>query len=506
MSDTVVGIGHQKTIRTVIDRISAEITRTQGQPRKIIAQARGVQLVGERKDYDGPYVHFELRLKKVGADVKSSIEQTVEAHPDCCALTQQDGEQVVTCSRGDGVDAETFNAALDAVSSCMTLPEVWHIKGDNYRADHVSIERLFQAMIQYKASDLHLAPGETPVFRVDSQTRHSEIIAALSGAQIMALIREITTDQYWTEFTDTKQTSFNFHQIGLGYSRVSAFMKGGAPHLTFRFLPEEIPSFEELQIPKQTMEHLANLHHGMVLLCGMTGSGKSTTVAAMIDWINQHNCYHILTIENPIEYVHRNKKSMISQRSTGLDVLNFGVAVTGALRHDPDVLLIGEMRDADTIRSGINAAATGHLVISTLHASTAYDVVNRIASFFDPVERDLVRIQLRECIRCIICQRLLPRKGGGRLPAIEVLFNDIKPITDCILTGDTDGIRIGMQQTTSHSFIFETYIHRLYKDGLIDLDVARAYCTDQSIFDQMIMGTYSVPRLDSIKSAHMGHV
>ena len=211
------------------------------------------------------------------------------------------------------------------------------------------------------------------------------------------------------------RAAFNFHQVGLGYARVSAFVKSGAPHLTFRFLPERIPSFEDLNIPGPTMVELSKQHHGLVLITGMTGSGKSTTVATMVDWINSNKACHILTIENPVEYVHHNKMAMISQRSTGEDVHTFFEAVTGALRHDPDVIVIGEMRDPDTIRSAINAAATGHLVISTLHANTASEVINRIVSFFDPVERDLVKLQLRDCMKCVICQRLVKKKGGGRI-------------------------------------------------------------------------------------------
>jgi twitching motility protein PilT len=361
-------------------------------------------------------------------------------------------------------------------------------------------------MMKYKASDVHLSPGSAPIFRVDNEVRPSELVGALSAHQILGLVRTICGDDEWKEFEEQRQTSFNYHQVGLGYSRVSAFIKSGAPHCTFRYLPENIPSFDELHIPSDSMQQLADLHHGLLLVTGMTGSGKSTTVAALVDWINTNKSLHILTIENPVEYVHHKKRAIISQRNTGKDVKTFGDAVTGALRHDPDVIVIGEMRDPDTIRSAINAAATGHLVISTLHSNTASEVVNRVISFFDPVERDLVKLQLRDCLRCVICQRLVPRVGGGRLPTLEFMFNDIKPINDSIVAGDTDGMRIGMQQSVSHSFLFERYLHRLYKEGLITLETARIYATDQSVLDQMVMGTYSIPRLEAIKAARAeGH-
>src|SRR5262249_53425330 len=159
--------------------------------------------------------------------------------------------------------------------------------------------------------------------------------------------------------------------------------------------------------------------------------------------------------------------------------------VRGALRHDPDVVVIGEMRDPDTIRSAINAAATGHLVISTLHSSTASEVVNRIVSFFDPVERDLVKLQLRDALKCVICQRLVPKEGGGRLPALEFMFNDTKHISDGILAGDTLAIKVGMQQDSSASFIFEKYLYDMSKAGLISKENAREFASDRSIFDQM---------------------
>jgi len=270
--------------------------------------------------------------------------------------------------------------------------------------------------------------------------------------------------------------------------------------MTFRYLPEKIPSFEDLNLPVDVLERMAKTERGLFLIVGMTGSGKSTTMAAMSDYINRFRQRHLIFIEHPVEYVHHNNNSIVSQRDVGVDVLDFAEAVRGALRHDPDVIVIGEMRDADTIRAAIAAASTGHLVISTLHSNTASEVINRIVSFFDPVERDLVKLQLRDCIQGIICQRLAPRKGGGRVPTIEVMFNDIKQINDSILAGDTDGIHIGMQQTTSNSFIIEKYIHDLLKKDIIDLEAAMEACTDQSVLEQMRIGTYSIPRLEGLKS------
>ena len=502
MSEFVLGTGLQESARKIIELVEHQLVRTEGIPRQVTAKAPECEIVAEREDYEGPFTRFNLRLQ-LPPKKMAEFDAAAEAAKAHCAVSRDGNWTLITCPVEEGAAADDAALdALDALTKTVKLPEVWRVEGGGYRIDRISTELLFQAMIQYKASDVHLSPGSQPIFRIDSQTRTSDLMGDLSARQIRALVHEIADDKHWEEFERDLQTSFNFHQIGLGYSRVSAFTKSGATHCTFRYLPEVIPSFDDLHIPNDTMTQLADLHRGLLLVTGMTGSGKTTTVAALIDWINTHKHLHILTIENPIEYVHEDKKSIISQRSLGSDVESFDMAVTGALRHDPDVILIGEMRDSDTIRSAINAAATGHLVISTLHANTASEVVNRVVSFFDPVERDLVKLQLRDCLQCVICQRLVPRKGGGRLPALEILLNDVKSITDGIIAGDTDMIRIGMQQTVSHSFLFEHYLHKLYKDGEIDLEQGQEYSTDESIFNQMTMGTYSVPRLEGVKHTH----
>lgn len=499
MAEHILGMGTKRGIRQLIDTASTIINGLEGQSKKIIAKAPGIQVEAAREEFAGPFTTYRVRLEKNNGAL-DALRKASTDWPESCRLKDEEDFHIATFVCLDGeAGAKEVRETLDHFGEHYELPEVWRAHAEDFYTDPISVELLFQAMVQYRASDIHLSPGTSPIFRVDSEARPSELVGKVSAAQIDALIKQMASDAEWKEFEDDRQTSFHFHQVGLGYARVSAFHKAGVPHCTLRFLPEKIPSFEDLHIPGETLRMLANMHHGLILVTGMTGSGKSTTVAAMVDWINSNKPVHILTIENPVEYVHKNKRAIMSQRTTGKDVRNFRDAVTGALRHDPDVIVIGEMRDPDTIRAAINAAATGHLVISTLHSNTAYEVVNRVVSFFDPVERDLVKLQLRDCLRCVICQRLVPRIGQGRVPALEFMFNDIKAINDCISAGNTDGIRIGMQQTVSHSFVFEEYLHKLYKDGAIDLDHAREFSTDASVLDQMVMGTYSVPRLDTIK-------
>jgi twitching motility protein PilT len=490
----LMGTGAQNSFRPIIQLLEKHLLRTEGIPRQIHAWAGDIDVVAERSDFEAPFSEFVVTLPESWPRL-DVLEAKAEGLKPNCTVARESGKVrfTFTNSGGDGP-----KNPVDAFTLELSVPEVWRGEGGKYRVEYISVELLFKALIQYKASDVHLSPGTSPVFRIDGETRTSDLMGPLSAMQIHTLIKEVALDAAWEEFERDKQTSFNYHQAGLGYSRVSAFIKSGAPHCTFRFLPETIPSFEELHVPTDTMVQLAGLHRGLLLVTGMTGSGKTTTVAALLDWINSNRSSHILTIENPIEFVHTNKKSVVSQRNLGMDVASFYDAVTGALRHDPDVILIGEMRDPDTIRSAINAAATGHLVVSTLHANTSAEVVNRVLSFFDPIERDLVKLQLRDCLQCVICQRLVPRIGGGRIPALEMMLNDVKAVADGIMEGSTDHIRIGMQQTVSHSFLFEHYLYDLYKDKKIDLDHAQEFSTEESMFDQIRMGTYAIPRLAGV--------
>jgi twitching motility protein PilT len=469
-----------------------------GSPRRMIVRSSGIEIEAARPQFEGDFQSFTVRFPKPSQALRDSLAQFAGRSPVSCEIGDVNGFLVLRCAAPAVGQVDKLHQACDSLSEAFPLPEVWRVHGEEYRTVFLSPEALFRAMIKFKASDTHLYPGATPVFRVDSVMRRVQAFEALSSEQIMCMIETIAPEKHFRDFNERQQCSFIYHQVGLGYARVSAFVKAGVPHCTMRFLPEKIPSFEDLNIQRAAMERLANLHFGLILVTGMTGSGKSTTVASLVDWINSNRSLHILAIEEPVEYVHTCKKSIVSQRDVGEDIGSFHDAVRGALRHDPDVIVIGEMRDPDTIRSAINAAATGHLVISTLHSGTAYEVINRVVSFFDPVERDLVKLQLRDALKCVICQRLLPKVGGGRLPALECLFNDTKAISDGILSGNTIGIKVGMQQGASNSFIFEKYLYDLYKRDVISLETARENASEPAIFDQMKLGTYAPPPLSSM--------
>ncbi len=498
MNEIVLGLGHQASLWTVVQLADQQLRTIHGSPKKMVVRAGSLTVEAHRPEYEGVFDSFLFRVDGLDDPELSALKKTASATHPPCEIIENGSAIEVRFSGNDAGHLENVHNICDQLSTAFVLPEVWRVHGEEYRTKPISQEILFRALTRFKASDIHLYPGAPPVFRIDGKLRHSDNFDPLSSDQIFEAVKEMASSKHFDEFLLEKQCSFIYHQVGLGYARVSAFMKAGTPHCTMRFLPEKIPSFEELMIPRESMQKLGKLHFGLILVTGMTGSGKSTTVASLVDWINQNSSVHILCIEQPVEFVHKSKKSIVSQRDVGEDVGTFATAVRGALRHDPDVIVIGEMRDADTIRSAINAAATGHLVISTLHSGTTYETVNRIVSFFDPIERDLVKLQLRDALKCVICQRLLPKRGGGRQVGLEFLFNDTNMIANAILHGDSLGLKIGMQQTASSSFIFEQYLYDLCKADVINKETAQTFATEQSILDQMLLGSYSIPSPDAM--------
>ncbi len=501
MKEVILGLGHQTSLWTVVQTADEQLRSIHGSPKTMVVRSGALTVEAHRPTYEGVFDSFVFRVEGANEHCRQILTKIAGENPSLCEIVQADDKVEVRLSPALPDDLEAVHKLCDELSAAFVLGEVWRVHGEEYRTKPVSQEALFRALIKFKSSDIHLYPGSTPVFRVDSKLRHADRFDALSSQQIFEAIKEMASEKHYNEFLTTQQCSFIYHQVGLGYARVSAFMKAGTPHCTLRFLPEKIPTFEDLAIPRDSMQTLGKLHFGLVLVTGMTGSGKSTTVASLVDWINQNNSLHILCIEHPVEFVHKSKKSVVSQRDVGEDVDNFADAVRGALRHDPDVIVIGEMRDPDTIRSAINAAATGHLVISTLHSGTSYEAVNRIVSFFDPVERDLVKLQLRDALKCVICQRLLPKRGGGRQVGLEFLFNDTNIIANAILQGNSLGLKVGMQQSSSASFIFEKHLYDLCKANIISQDIAQIYSSDRSTFDQMILGSYSIPTPDAMLNA-----
>jgi twitching motility protein PilT len=302
--------------------------------------------------------------------------------------------------------------------------------------DTGTIAPWLQILWDQGGSDLLLAGGSAPRIRVDGKLRPLEGAPVLSGEEIHALVESLLDPAQVTIFEEHQDVDFAFSWQDRARLRASAFTQRGETALALRMIPTEIPSFNELGLPPFA-EQLAKLPRGLVLVTGPTGSGKSTTLASIIDRINETRSQHILTIEDPVEFLHHHKMSAVTQREIGLDSPSFDRALRSALREDPDVLLLGEMRDIESIQIALTMAETGHLVFATLHTNDAAQAVDRIIDVFPDWRQDQVRVQLAASLGAIIAQRLIPKVGGGRVAAFEVLIAN-HPVRNLIREGKSN--------------------------------------------------------------------
>ena len=284
----------------------------------------------------------------------------------------------------------------------------------------MDITELLSFSVKHKASDLHLSAGVPPMIRVDGDVRKINL-PALEHRQVHSLVYDIMNDHQRKELEENLEVDFSFAVPNLARFRVNAFHQNRGVAAVFRTIPSTVLTLDELGAP-DIFRQLAELPRGLVLVTGPTGSGKSTTLAAMIDYINDNFHHHILTIEDPIEFLHENKRCLVNQREVHKDTLSFNNALRSALREDPDIILVGEMRDLETIRLALTAAETGHLVFGTLHTSSAAKTIVRIIDVFPGAEKDMVRSMLSESLRAVISQTLLKRIGGGRIAAHEIMI------------------------------------------------------------------------------------
>ena len=284
----------------------------------------------------------------------------------------------------------------------------------------MDITELLAFSVKQKASDLHLSAGVPPMIRVDGDVRKINL-PALEHRQVHSLVYDIMNDHQRKELEENLEVDFSFEVPNLARFRVNAFHQNRGVAAVFRTIPSLVLSLDELGAP-EIFRQISEYPRGLVLVTGPTGSGKSTTLAAMIDYINESYHHHILTIEDPIEFVHENKRCLINQREVHRDTLGFSNALRSALREDPDIVLVGEMRDLETIRLALTAAETGHLVFGTLHTSSAAKTIDRIIDVFPGAEKDMVRSMLSESLRAVISQTLLKRVGGGRVAAHEIMI------------------------------------------------------------------------------------
>ena len=284
----------------------------------------------------------------------------------------------------------------------------------------MDIAELLDFSVKHNASDLHLSAGVSPMVRIDGEVRKLSL-PVLSHDDVHRLIFDIMNDRQKSEFEERLEVDFSFELPNVGRFRVNTFNQARGCSAVFRTIPMEIPSLEQLQTP-DIFSDISQYERGLVLVTGPTGSGKSTTLAAMVDHINRNHNKHILTIEDPIEFVHSNQKCLINQREVHRDTHSFSNALRSALREDPDVILVGELRDQETISLALTAAETGHLVFGTLHTSSAAKTIDRIIDVFSGADKGMVRSMLSESLRAVIAQKLLKRVGGGRVACHEIML------------------------------------------------------------------------------------
>lgn len=329
------------------------------------------------------------------------------------------------------------------------------------------VELLSQAIDQ-KASDLHLSAGLPAMLRIDGVLqRLNEII--LTDENIHMLLKQCMSESQQKIFKEKYELDFAFEVSGLSRFRVNVFQQQRGAAAVFRVIPNQIPKFDDLHLPN-VLREITKLTHGLVLITGATGSGKSTTLAAMLNEINQTQSKHIITIEDPIEFLHSSGKCLINQRQVQRDTLSFEAALRSALREDPDIILIGELRDLQTIRLALTAAETGHLVLGTLHTTSAAKTINRIVDVFPGDEKSLVRTLLSESLQAVVCQRLLKKIGGGRVAALEIML--ATPAIRNLIREDKIAQMISTMQT-SKSLGMQTldqHLQQLIQQQIIDVE------------------------------------
>jgi twitching motility protein PilT len=339
--------------------------------------------------------------------------------------------------------------------------------------DDVHIDDLLRIVVEKNASDLHLCVGVPPVLRIDGKLYRTPFMPA-EPAQTQRLIYEILTDDQIQRFENELELDFSYSLQNIARFRVNVFKDRGNVAAAFRLIPRRIPSIRELGLPV-ILEELILKPRGLILVTGPTGSGKSTTLAAMIDHLNNTDSRHVITIEDPIEYMHTHKKCIINQREIGQDTLSFAKALRSALREDPDVILVGEMRDLETIAIAITAAETGHLVLATLHTNNAAETIDRIIDAFPAEQQAQIRVQLSNNLVAVLSQQLLPRASGrGRVAAMEIMIAT-PAIRNLIREGKTHQIPSIIQ--TSGEFGMQTMdqaLRDLYLQGIITYEDAMA--------------------------------
>ena len=338
-----------------------------------------------------------------------------------------------------------------------------------------SIEQMLCYAVDHCASDLHLTTGVPPMVRVNGE------LSPIPGMSPLTLVRSTMSEQQLKSLEGELEVDFSFGRPGIGRFRVNAFHERGDVSAALRRIPDEPPHLEDLGLPP-AVAGLAELRTGLVLVTGPTGTGKSTTLAALVDKINRERCEHIITIEDPIEFVHVHKKSVVQQREVEQDTRSFARALKSALREDPNVILIGEMRDLETIAAAVSAAETGHLVLASLHTGSAVQSIDRIIDVFPPHQQSQIRLQLSSSLQAVLAQRLIPTVEGPRVCAVELLLAS-PAVRNLIREGKTHNIEQAMQSGIEDGMVlFDMNLARLVRESHVTRETALSYANDPKGF------------------------
>jgi twitching motility protein PilT len=368
------------------------------------------------------------------------------------------------------------------------------------------VNNLLKIAVDRGASDLHIKVGTYPMMRVLGTLVPATEERRLEHEDVVAMAAAVLPAGHRDKFRDNHEIDLAYSVTGLGRFRCNAFQQRGTIGMIFRVIPMRVATIDDLLLPK-VLKRIATEERGLVLVTGTTGSGKSTTLAALIDEINSTRTAHIMTIEDPIEYLHRDNRSVINQREIGVDTRSFGDALRSALRQDPDVILVGEMRDHETIQTALLAAETGHLVFSTLHTVDATETINRIIAVFPPHQQKQIRIQLASVIKAVISQRLIPRTDGkGRVPAVEVMISTAF-IRDAILDKEKSHLIHGAitQGTSQYGMqTFDQSIFSLYEQKLVTYEEALHWATNVDEFKLRVQGIHTTADMARDQMARAG--
>jgi twitching motility protein PilT len=356
----------------------------------------------------------------------------------------------------------------------------------------VRIDDLLRTATQFGASDLHVKAGSQPFMRLGGELRPVVDAPRLTQEDTLDMAFSMMSNRQKQRFKEVSEADIAYGVSGLGRFRANIFQQRGTVGMVLRVIPDKVRAMAELGLPP-VMERIADEQRGLILVTGTTGSGKSTTLASVIDYINATRGGHIITIEDPIEFLHRDKKSFVTQREVDVDTRSFAEALRGALRQDPDVILVGEMRDHETIETALTAAETGHLVLSTLHTLDATETIRRIVSAFAPHLQKSVRIQLAGILRAVVSQRLIRSVEGGRVPAVEVMVTT-GLIRDYVINEEKtalirDAIAAGTSQYGMQTF--DQSLFNLYQSGLIEIDEALRGASNADEFRLRVAGIRS---------------